>query len=298
MRKRVAVVMGGTSHEAEISLLSGAAVAQALREAGYDVAETRLTKDAPDELPRDVEAVFIALHGGYGEGGGIQRDLDALGLPYTGPGARTSALCMDKVATKAVLQEAGVPTSQGVVVTVAEAGRPCPLPLPVVVKPPRDGSSVGLTKVSAAHAWAAAVRLACAQDAKGEALAEVFIPGREWAVGVIQGKALPVLEIQAPGGWYDFRAKYTAGVSRHVFPEPSELTERVQRLAEDAYLATGCRGAVRVDFRVTEAGRPYVLELNTVPGCTATSLLPEAAAKAGIPFPQLCSTLIEHARCD
>ncbi len=117
-------------------------------------------------------------------------------------------------------------------------------------------------------------------------------------MGVVLGTALPVLEIQAPGGWYDFRAKYAAGVSRHVFPEPSELTDRVQRLAEDAYTATGCRGAVRVDFRVTAEGRPYVLELNTVPGCTATSLLPEAAARAGTPFPRLCATLIEHARHD
>lgn len=298
MMKRVAVVMGGTSHEAEISLLSGAAVANALREAGYAVTEARLTKDSVDEVPREVDAVFIALHGGYGEGGGIQRDLDALGIPYTGPGARTSALCMDKIATKAVLKEAGIPTPQGLVLTADAAAQPCPLPLPAVVKPPRDGSSVGLSKVVAAHQWAEAVRLACAQDAQGEALAEVYIPGREWAVGVVHGEALPVLEIQAPGGWYDFHAKYAAGVSRHVFPEPNELTDQVQRLAEDAYTATGCRGAVRVDFRVTAEGRPYVLELNTVPGCTATSLLPEAAARAGIPFPQLCAELIEHARHD
>lgn len=298
MMKRVAVVMGGTSHEAEISLLSGAAVAKALREAGYAVEEVRLTTDSVDALPDDVGAVFIALHGGYGESGGLQRDLDARGIPYTGPGARTSALCMDKIATKAVLRKAGIPTPQGVTLTAADAGRPCPLPLPAVVKPPRDGSSVGLSKVTAPSQWAEAVRLACAQDARGEALAEVYIPGREWAVGVVQGTALPVLEIQAPGGWYDFRAKYAAGVSRHVFPATSELTKQVQRLAEDAYTATDCRGAVRVDFRVTEDGRPYVLELNTAPGCTATSLLPEAAAKAGIPFPQLCAALIEHARCD
>ena len=295
MKKRVAVVMGGTSHEAEISLLSGAAVAKALRAAGYDVVEAKLTKDSVEEVPRDVEAIYVALHGGYGESGGLQKDLDALGIPYTGPGAATSALCMDKVATKEVLDAAGVPTPQGATLTLADAEKPCPLPLPAVVKPPRDGSSVGLSKVTAPEQWAEAVRLACAQDAQGQALAEVYIPGKEWAVGVVLGKAIPVLEIQAPNGWYDFHAKYAAGVSRHFFPEESALTEKVQRLAEKAYVATKCRGAVRVDFRVTPDGEPYVLEINTAPGCTATSLLPEAAAKAGLPFPELCALLIENA---
>ncbi len=298
MKKRVAVVMGGTSHEAEISLRSGAAVASALREAGYEVVEARLTRDSIDEVPRDVAAVFIALHGGYGEGGGIQAALNAVGLPYTGPGAKTSALCMDKVATKRVLDAAGIATPRGCVVRAAEAEQACPLPLPVVVKPPRDGSSVGLSKVTEAAQWADAVRLAAAQDGAGEALAEVYIPGRELAVGVVNGKALPVIEILAPGGWYDFHAKYAAGASQHVYPPEDALTERLQRLAEAAYVATGCRGGVRVDFRVTPAGEAYVLELNTAPGCTATSLLPDAAARAGIPFPQLCAALIEQARCD
>lgn len=298
MKKRVAVVMGGTSHEAEISLKSGAAVSAALREAGYDVVEARLTKDSADEVPRDVEAVFIALHGGYGEGGGIQAALDALKLPYTGPGARTSALCMDKVATKEVLAKAGLSVPQGCVLTAAEAEKPCPLPLPAVVKPPRDGSSVGLSKVTAAGQWAEAVRLACAQDASGEALAEVYIPGREWAVGVVNGQALPVLEIQAPNGWYDFHAKYAVGVSKHVYPPEDALTEKVQRLAEQAYAATACRGAVRIDFRVTPEGEAFILEINTAPGCTATSLLPDAAAHAGKPFAQLCAELIEGAQCD
>lgn len=298
MKKSVAVVMGGTSHEAEISLRSGAAVAAALREAGYTVHEARLTEDSIDSLPEGLEAVFIALHGGYGESGGVQADLNARRLPYTGPGEWTSRLCMDKDAAKAVLSAAGIQTPKGCLVTAAAAEGPVPFDLPVVVKPPRDGSSVGLSKVTEPAQWPEAVRLACAQDAQGEALVEQFIPGRELAVGVVNGAALPVLEILAPGGWYDFHAKYTAGASRHVFPEPDAITEKVQRIAEAAYAATKCRGAVRVDFRVTDAGEAYILELNTVPGCTETSLLPEAAARAGIPFPQLCAELIEAARTD
>lgn len=296
MKKRIAVAMGGTSHEAEVSLRSGAAVAAALREAGYDVVEARLTRDAIDEVPRDVDAVFIALHGGYGEGGGIQTDLDAAGLPYTGPGAAASRLCMDKPATKAVLRKAGVPTPEGAVVTAAAAAFPPPFPLPVVVKPPRDGSSVGLSKVTEAGQWPEAVRLAAAQDAQGEALVERFVPGRELAVGVVGDEALPVLEIVAPNGWYDYHAKYVPGVSRHVYPPEDATTREAQRLAVLAARATGCRGAVRVDFRLSPEGALYTLEVNTAPGCTETSLLPDAAARAGIPFPALCARLIEAAR--
>jgi D-alanine-D-alanine ligase len=205
---------------------------------------------------------------------------------------------MDKVATKEVLEAAGIQTPPGRLVKVEEADQPCDLPLPAVVKPPRDGSSVGLSKVSSPEEWAPAVRLACEQDAAGEALAEVYIPGREWAVGVVNGVALPVIEIIAPNGWYDFKAKYSVGGSTHVYPEDSDLTRRVQQIAVDAAAATRCRGAVRVDFRITDEGEAYVLEINTTPGCTATSLLPEAAARAGMDFPTLCAHLIEHAACD
>ena len=293
--KRVAVVMGGTSHEAAISLLSGAAVAEALRQAGYGVTEARLTRDGADEVPRDVDAVFIALHGGYGEGGGIQADLDALRLPYTGPGAAASRLCMDKPATKAVLRRAGIPTPEGAVVTVEAAAFPPPFPLPVVVKPPRDGSSVGLSKVTVPGQWPEAVRRAAAQDARGEALVERYVPGRELDVAVVLGEALPPIEILAPGGWYDWHAKYAEGGSRHAFPEEDAMTREARRLAERAYAATGCRGAVRMDFRLSPEGDLFMLEVNTVPGCTARSLLPEAAAHVGIPFPALCARMVEAA---
>lgn len=297
MHKKVAVVMGGTSHEAEISLRSGHAVVEALEVSGYGVEPVVLTEDSIASLPADVDAVYIALHGGYGEGGGIQADLDARGVPYTGPGAAASALCMDKEATKEVLRLAGLPVPPGRLVTLADAEGEVPFELPVVVKPPRDGSSVGLSKVTQASEWAEAVRLACAQDARGEALCEVYIEGRELAVGVVHGVALPVVEILAPNGWYDFHAKYAPGGSQHVFPEMDAKMERLQRLAEKACVATGCRGAVRVDFRLTSSGEPYILEINTAPGCTATSLLPEAAARAGVSFTAFCASMIERARC-
>ncbi len=295
---RIAVVMGGTSHEAEISLRSGAAIAEALREAGCEVVEVKLKQDSIEMLPRDVEAVFIALHGGYGERGGIQADLDAIKMPYTGPGATASTLCMDKEATKQILRKAGIPVAEGCLVTMDAIHQCCPIALPVVVKPPRDGSSVGLSKVERPEDWAEAVRLACAQDEHGEALVETYIPGKEWGVSVINGQALPVIEIQTPNNWYDFQAKYTTRGSHHLFPESSPLTELVQALAVQAVEATGCRGAVRVDFRVTPEGKPFVLEINTVPGCTATSLLPEAARFAGISFSELCKDLIAQARYD
>lgn len=296
MRKQIAVVMGGVSHEAEISLNSGKAVAKALQEVGYDVSRVRLTQESLEALPPNIDAVFIALHGGYGENGGIQRDLDARKIPYTGPGARTSALCIDKAETKRVLEDAGIQTPPGAVVTIADTV--CPFAFPAVVKPPRDGSSVGLSKVTTAEQWEPALRLACEQDMRGEALVEQYIPGREFAVGVVNGNALPVIEILAPNGWYDYHAKYAVGGSRHLYPEDAEWTQHLQRIAEKAYVATQCRGAVRVDFRMDDAGNAYILEINTAPGCTATSLLPEAAARAGMDFPTFCAQLIEAATYD
>ena len=297
--KRVAVVMGGTSSERDVSLRSGAAVVQGLREAGFDVVPVVLDQDRIGALPEGVEAVFLALHGGYGENGGAQADLDRLGMPYTGPGAAASRITIDKVATKRILEDAGIPTApfevlpRGVETTA--------LPLPVVVKPPRDGSSVGISKVTATEQWAAALKAAREVDPQGEVLVEAYIPGREWTVGIVGGEALPVVEIQAPGGWYGFAEKYTQGVTRYVFPESVEdapLTAKCQMLALLAFQAVGCRGMSRVDFRVTPEGQPYVLEINTIPGFTATSLLPKAAAKKGLGFSALCARLLEYAACD
>ena len=294
--KRVAVVMGGTSSEREVSLKSGAAVVEGLKQAGYDAVPVVLDEDRIDRLPEGVEAVFLALHGGYGENGGVQADLDKLAMPYTGPGAAASRITIDKIATKRVLDAAGVPTAAYEV--LPRGTDVTSLPLPVVVKPPRDGSSVGISKVTEPGQWAAALKTARDVDPQGEVLVEAYIPGREWTVGVIGGEALPVVEILAPGGWYGFQEKYTKGVTNYVFPDAVEdapLVAQCQLFALLAFQAAGCRGVSRIDFRVTPDGLPYVLEINTIPGFTATSLLPKAAAKAGMPFSALCAKLLENA---
>lgn len=295
--KNVAVVMGGTSRERDVSLVSGRAIAQALTDIGYTVIPVILDADAIDGLPHAVDAVFIALHGGYGENGGIQADLDARGIPYTGSGAAASRLAMDKVATKRVLQAAGIPTAAYEV--LPRGNDHATLPLPLVVKPPCDGSSLGVGLVRQSDSWASALAQARRGDPQGCVLVEAYIPGREWTVGILIDEALPVVEICAPDGWYDFEAKYTVGKTQYVFPDaPADqvLTARCRELALQAFRATGCRSLGRVDFRVTPAGEPFVLEINTVPGFTATSLVPKAATRRGIAFPQVCATILEAAR--
>jgi len=291
--KSVAVLMGGTSSEREVSLRSGAAVAEALGQAGFDVTRVVLDEDRVAPLPDGVEAVFVALHGGYGENGGVQADLDKLRIPYTGPGAAASRVAMDKAATKRVLDAAGIPTAAWELLPRgADVTR---LPLPVVVKPPRDGSSVGISKVSEPSQWPAALRLAREVDPLGEALVEAYVPGREWTVGVVGGEPLPVVEVCAPGGWYGFTEKYTPDMTRYLFPESvtdAALAARCQKLAVAVFDALGCRGMGRVDFRVTPEGEPFVLELNAAPGFTETSLLPKAAARAGESFGALCARVL------
>jgi len=203
---------------------------------------------------------------------------------------------MDKIATKRLLAAKGVPTAD---FDVLPAGvNRTRLPLPLVVKPPRDGSSVGVSRVLTAAAWEDALAEARRHDPAGEVLVETYLPGREWTVSIVGDEALPVVEIQPPDGWYDFHAKYTAGATRYVFPDEPELealTQQCRDLALAAFRALGCRGLGRVDFRVLPDGRPFVLEINTIPGFTPTSLLPKAAARAGLGFPQLCDRIMSLA---
>ena len=304
--RKVAVLMGGTSNEREVSLVSGRNVADALASLGrYEVASVTLDADDLTALPDGVDAAYIALHGGWGENGGVQAALDARGIPYTGPGAAASRIAMDKIATKKVLDAAGVPTAPWAVVT--DPGAPCPLPLPCVVKPPMDGSSVGISRVDSAEDWPKALALALETDLgyrrrermpeTPQALVEAYIPGRETTVGVLNGRALPVVEICAPGGWYGYEEKYNSNETRYPFPHDAFVPE-MQRVAKAAFDACGCRGVTRVDFRVTPEGRMYVLELNTSPGMTGHSLVPKAAAEDGIPFPELCGLILEAAAHD
>jgi len=305
--RNVAVLMGGTSSEREISLKSGQAVCAGLREAGYTVTPVVLDQAALPPLPGAIEAVFLALHGGYGEDGGVQADLDARRIAYTGSGARASRTAMDKIETKRLLMRHGVPTAR-YEVRGADDDRLTELPLPVVVKPPRDGSSVGVSRVNTPGEWREAVLAARRRDARGEVLVEAYIPGREWTVGVLGDEALPIVEIRAPDGWYGFGAKYGSGDpqavgqrTEYIFPDDAAdrcLIEACREYALKAFRIVGCRGLGRVDFRVAPDGRPYVLEINTLPGFTASSLLPKAAARAGIGFGALCARIMETARFD
>lgn len=302
--KKIAVLMGGTSNERAVSLVSGKNVAEALASLGkYDVVPVDLKSDNLSDLPDGIDAAYIALHGGWGENGGVQAALDARGIPYTGPGAMSSRMAMDKIKTKMILEMKGVPTAAWSLASPGTASSP--LPLPVVVKPPCDGSSVGITKVSAADGWSAALDAAlAAQGGSGEVLVEEFIPGRETTVGVIDGTALPAIEIVAKNGWYGYDEKYNSEETRYPFladsadPRDAELEKRLQKVAVDAYNALGCRGVTRVDFRVSPMGRIYVLELNTSPGFTSHSLVPKAGMRTGLTFAEVCDKILKSARHD
>ena len=304
--KKIAVLMGGTSSEREVSLQSGKNIAEALAGLGrYDVVPVVLDADDLSAMPKDVDAAYIALHGGWGENGGVQAALDALKIPYTGPGAMASQIAMDKVKTKMVLEMKGVPTAAWSLANPDTESSP--LPLPVVVKPPCDGSSVGISKVSRPEEWKPALDTALAAIAGGSGtasaekptiLVEEFIPGRELTVGVIDGEPLPVIEIVAKGGWYGYQEKYESNETRYPFLEDGDLSRRLQKTAVDAYNAVGCRGVTRVDFRVSPLGRCYVLELNTSPGFTSHSLVPKAGMKTGLTFAGVCERILGSARHD
>ncbi len=308
MSRRVAVLHGGISAEREVSLSTGRGVIAALRERDFDV----LAVDATDDLaaivraltePERVDCVFNALHGRFGEDGAIQGVLDWLGIPYTHSGIRASSVAMDKSAAKAVFTRAGLPVANSRLVTPDELADADPLPLPYVVKPNGEGSSVGVEILRAgsnrrreiAETW---------RFGK-EVLVEEYIPGRELTVGVMGDRALTVTEIVAGGhDFYDYDAKYAAGGSRHILPAPLEpaLFARAKDLALAAHRALGCAGATRADFRLddTQADampRLVLLEVNTQPGMTPTSLLPEQAGACGISYPALCAWMVENAAC-
>jgi D-alanine-D-alanine ligase len=266
-------------------------VAAALREAGYDVAEVEITsKDFT--IPEVAEAVFIALHGTFGEDGGAQARLQELGVPYVGSGVEASATAFDKLLTEKVLLDAGIPVPVSETLT---AGQPRTLPLPVVVKPPREGSSVGCHLVFDESEWEPALAESLTHDS--QVLVQQFIPGREFTVGIVVGEVLPIVEIMPESGWYDYAAKYKADTTRYVVPAEltAEQTADMQACALKTFNALGARGFGRVDFRMTPDGELFVLELNTIPGFTSHSLLPKAAAAAGIDFPELCSRIMETA---
>ncbi len=290
--KQVAVLKGGPSAEREVSLVSGAAVAVALRSRGYTVAEVDVTTTDVD-LPTAVEVVFIALHGTFGEDGTVQALLQARGIPYTGSNAAVSRLTFDKAATKRMLVAHGVPTPAYAVVT---APGTCPLPLPVVVKPARQGSSVGIHCVFTDAEWENALQDALRYDS--EVLVEAYIAGRELTVGWVDGEWLPVLEIRPANGYYDYHAKYEADDTTYLVPAPvsAACAAAAQDHARRAIEVLGCQGMARVDFRMNNSGELFILEVNTIPGFTAHSLLPKAAQAAGITFEDCCERILSGAK--
>ena len=305
MTQKVAVLYGGKSAEREVSLSSGRECIAGLRKAGFEVVPIEVTDDLAAVIhalthPRP-DVVFNALHGRYGEDGCIQGVLDWLGLPYTHSGVRASALAMDKAAAKAVFRSAGLPVVEHRLVTREELEAADPLPLPYVVKPVNEGSSVGvhiLLKGSNRRG-----EIARNWHYGDQAMAESYVPGRELTVGVMGDRALAVTDILADAGtFYDYDSKYAAAGSRHVVPAkmPQADYDRALDIAVRAHQALGCRGASRADLRYDDAaegqGRLVLLEVNTQPGLTPTSLLPEQAAHVGIPFPELCAWMVREAR--
>jgi D-alanine-D-alanine ligase len=298
--KRVAVLLGGMSAEREVSLASGAQVIFALLTAGYEVIPVEVTDDLGAliaALSPAPDVVFNALHGRFGEDGSIQGVLDYLGIPYTHSGVRASALAMDKAAAKAVFAHAGLPVAPHRIIDIAELADHDPLPPPYVVKPVNEGSSVGVSIVFPGDNDGERI----AQEWKfGPAMVEQYIPGRELTVAVLEDRALAVTEIVAATKFYDYQAKYAEGGSRHVVPAeiPPQITAEAKNIALAAHRALGCRGASRSDLRYDDAtGRLVLLEVNTQPGMTPTSLLPEQAAYTGMDFPALCAWMVERATC-
>ena len=302
---RVAVLYGGISAEREVSLSSGLQVIAALRQSGFEVDPIEVGADLSAviaALTPKPDVVFNALHGRFGEDGAIQGVLDWLAIPYTHSGVRASALAMDKEAAKALFTFAGLPVAHGRTVSIADLEAVDPLPLPYVVKPVNEGSSVGVEIVRYGDNRRA--EIARAWRFGPFALVEEYVPGRELTVGVMGDRALAVTEILAVANdFYDYESKYADHGSRHVIPatvHPDAYAHAMQ-IAVAAHQALGCRGASRCDFRyddtIGEPGRLVLLEINTQPGLTPTSLLPEQAAHLGMSFPQLCTWMVENAAC-
>jgi len=305
MSKHVTVLMGGFSAEREVSLTSGAACAEALRTAGYRVTALDVPRDVAAlvaGIPKDTDVVFNALHGRFGEDGCVQGILDIMAIPYTHSGHLASALAMDKPMAKHVFAAAGIPVAADLLADRETLNAGDPMPRPYVVKPFNEGSSVGVrivrpgdnTELYTAAAW----------PYGDKAMVEEYIPGREVTVAVLGDRALGVTEICPRQGFYDYAAKYTEGKADHICPAqlPPALTERLLDLAVRAHAALGCRGASRADFRLDETvpsrPRPVILEVNTQPGMTPLSLVPEQARHAGISFEDLVSWMVENAQCD
>jgi D-alanine-D-alanine ligase len=330
---RITVLTGGTSAERDVAIASAVQVIAALRSRGHEVAVVDTARgfipeaDEPSLLSgvvgteppsiaqlqslergllltglanlavvRDADVLFLALHGGRGEDGTIQTLLEMVGVPYTGSGRLGSAMAMDKDISKRLFEAAGVPTARWVMAPAAQSQIERQFGWPVVVKPSKQGSTVGLTVVKTPQEYDPAVTLARQYD--DEVMIEAFVPGRELTVGILAGRALAVGEIIPRHEIFDYECKYTPGMSQEIFPAdlPRSVAEECGRLGVLAHEALKLGGYSRVDFRLTPRGELFCLEVNTLPGMTATSLLPQSARASGIDFPELCEQICRAAR--
>ena len=325
---RITVLTGGTSSERDVAIASAVQVVAALRSRGHTVSvvdtargyipqsdEARLLSATVGRAPpaieelvalerglllsglgalpvvREAEVIFVSLHGGWGEDGTVQAILDVVGVPYTGSGALATGLAMDKDVSKQLFRMAGVPTAEWVMAPAIESEVERRFGWPVVVKPSKQGSTVGLSLVREREAYQSAVDLASRYD--DEVMIEAFVPGREVTVGILEGQALAVGEIVSPNEIFDYESKYTPGLATEIFPAdlPAETTAECQRLGVLAHHALKLGGYSRVDFKLTPEGKLMCLEVNALPGMTATSLLPKSAAAVGIAFAELCERI-------
>ncbi|MDA8421783.1 MAG: D-alanine--D-alanine ligase [Nitrospiraceae bacterium] len=298
--KKIGVLMGGLSSEREVSLATGNAILKALQEKGYKVVAIDVNRDVAEVIRKSgIEIAFNGLHGKYGEDGAIQGLLEFSGIPYTGSGILASSVGMNKILSKLVFKAHGLLVGPYLVVHAEKREQLSEalsiMSFPLVVKPSSEGSSVGVSLVYRHDELAPAADLAFKYDR--EILVEKYITGKEVQVGVLGDRALGAIEIVPKNVFYDYEAKYKEGMSEHFFPArvPEEVYQRVLQSGLDAHRALGCKGYSRVDFIIDAAGAPYILEVNTLPGMTATSLLPDIARGTGISFPDLVEEILRLA---
>jgi len=299
--KKIGVLMGGKSEEREVSLRSGNAIYTALKDLGYDVVAIDADSDLCQTLQREkIEITFIALHGGHGENGAVQGMLEVLGIPYTGSGVLASALAMDKEASKKIFLYHKIPVPPFLVLNREQSARSMDsshvgFPMPWVVKPATEGSSIGVSIVKKEGQIRPAVEKAFSLS--NRAIIEKYIEGKEVHIGMLNNRVLGGVEVRPSLEFYSYEAKYHAGLTEYILPPEidSETYERAKETALSAHIALGCRGATRVDLRIDEEGNPHVLEVNTIPGMTETSLLPKIARLAGLDFSALIEDILRGA---
>jgi D-alanine-D-alanine ligase len=296
-RKRIGVMMGGLSREREISLKTGKAILKALIEKGYAAYPIDVGPDIAEALSREkIECAFLALHGRFGEDGTIQGMLELMRIPYTGSGVLASALALHKIMAKKFFLCEKIPTPLFEVVQRGEiekeSSRTISFPLPHVVKPAREGSTIGVSIVRTEEERFPALKEAAQYDE--EILVEEFVKGKEITVGILEDIPLPIIEIVPKSGFYDYRSKYTKGETQYIIPAriPREKYLYAQEISRRAFQALGCSGCARVDLMTDEDGDPFVIDVNTMPGMTETSLLPQAASYAGIGFEELVERIL------